>query len=162
MIILICYVDNEHLFLMQYLQCDKDQYVHHWHASCLRNNKLEYLVNYKSVFKTEKYRPHINIDKFRCCLAKFRSSSHCLMIEVGRYYNINDMYRTCVNCNACVEDEYHFLIVHCIIVDGVSIYLLIMQTMSALSHCTYMYFSCENDITIRNLAIYLFYAIELY
>jgi len=59
------------------------------------------------------------------------------MIEVGRYYNMDDMYRTCVYCDACVEDEYHFLIVHCIIVDRVSIYLLIMQTMSALSHCTY-------------------------
>jgi len=34
------YVDNEHLFLTQYLQCIKDQYVQHWHASCSRNKKM--------------------------------------------------------------------------------------------------------------------------
>jgi len=51
-----------HLFLMQYMQCIKDQYVQHWHASCLRNKKLEHYVNYKNMFQTERYITAIDID----------------------------------------------------------------------------------------------------
>jgi len=82
------------------MQCIKDQYVQHWHASCLRNKKLDHYVNYENMFQTERYITAIDIYKFRSCLAKFRTSNSCVMIEIGRYYNIDENYRICVYCNA--------------------------------------------------------------
>ena len=50
-------------------------------------------------------------------MARFRTGSHCLEIEVGRHKNINEEDRLCKFCgiynNAIViEDEYHVLF-HC-------------------------------------------------
>lgn len=49
----------------------------------------------------------------RSTIAKFRTSAHKLMIETGRYTNIDYDNRLCTCCNMnCVEDEIHFLF-HC-------------------------------------------------
>ena len=95
---------------MQYMQCIKDQYVQHWHASCLRNKKLEHSVNYKNI-QTERYIIALNIDKFRCCWTKFGTSNNCLMVEIRGYYNTDESYRTCVYCDAYVEDVYYFVLI---------------------------------------------------
>jgi len=95
---------------MQYLQCIKNQYIQHWHARCIRNNKLEHYVNYKSVFQTEKYITYINIDKFRWGLAKFQCFCLCSMIEAGFYYNIDDIEWTCFDCDASVEEERQVIV----------------------------------------------------
>jgi len=33
------------------------------------------------------------------------------MIEIRRYYNIDESYRTCVYCDAYVEDVYYFVLI---------------------------------------------------
>jgi len=62
------------------------------------------------MFQTERYITAIDIDKFRSCYAKFRTTNRCLMIEIGRYYNIDKKFRTCAYCDAYVEDVYHFVL----------------------------------------------------
>ena len=50
--------------------------------------------------------------KARHILATFRCSAHNLMIEQGRFINVERSYRICQFCNMnCIEDEYHFLLV---------------------------------------------------
>ena len=42
---------------------------------------------------------------------RFKTGSHRLPIEVGRWHNINYNQRICTVCNSAVGDEYHFLLV---------------------------------------------------
>ena len=49
-------------------------------------------------------------DSFTRVIAKFRMSSHNLLIEKGRYTNVPRDQRICLNCNSNdIEDEYHFI-----------------------------------------------------
>ena len=40
-------------------------------------------------------------------MSNFRSSSHPLMIETGRHYNIDREARTCPYCETCIDKELH-------------------------------------------------------
>jgi len=53
----------------------------------------------KIMFQTESYITAILIDTFRCCLAKFRPSNNCLIIEIGRFYNVDEHYITLTALN---------------------------------------------------------------
>ena len=49
--------------------------------------------------------------KARNEISKFRCSAHKLLVERGRYQNVERNRRKCKNCNMnMVEDEYHFLL----------------------------------------------------
>ena len=51
-------------------------------------------------------------NKYKVALSRFRTSSHDLRIETGRYDNIPQEQRLCNSCNMeKVEDEFHFLLV---------------------------------------------------
>ena len=64
----------------------------------------------KSEFKFEEYLKILN-GKPRILMSKFRCSSYKLMIEQGRYMNIERNMGICKNCNSgIVEDEYHVLL----------------------------------------------------
>ena len=56
----------------------------------------------------ETYLVHINNKKHQRIVSKLRTSSHDLMIEKGRYYNLPREKRLCMTCNT-VEDEFNFL-----------------------------------------------------
>jgi len=105
------YVPNHHLFLSEYIQRLKDQYIQNWRTSCLDKSKLKHYVGFKQDFITEKYLFVIDIAKFRACMVNFRSSAHCLMIEKGRHHSISSEFRTCPYCEGCIEDEFHFILV---------------------------------------------------
>jgi len=63
--------------------------------------------------------PHIvgtkvysHIRKNKIAFTRFRVSSHDLLIEKGRHFNINRADRLCIYCHMNVfENEYHFLLV---------------------------------------------------
>jgi len=38
-------------------------------------------------------------------------SSHELMIEQGRHYDLPEEYRTCAYCEVCIEYQIHFILV---------------------------------------------------
>ena len=49
--------------------------------------------------------------KARNEIRKFRCSAHKLLVERGRYQNVERNRRKCKNCNMnMVEGEYHFLL----------------------------------------------------
>ena len=91
----------------------KDQYIQYWQSSIQELPKLSYYRQFKTNFGREKYVDIIRNDFLRKTLSRFRMSSHCLEIEVGRYSNIPQNDRMCKLCsNHQVESEYHFLL-HC-------------------------------------------------
>ena len=76
------------------------------------SNRLEMYSRYNHDFELENYYDFIKDKKFKFALTKFRLASHDLVIERGRYENIDRSERICRYCNGnFVESEYHFLLV---------------------------------------------------
>lgn len=131
-----------------------------WHSKCVESPKLNYYVLYKGNYNVEKYIMAIDIGKFRTCMANFRSSVHCLMIERGRHFNIERDYRHCPYCETVIEDEYHLFLICPLYSDLRLKYLsnyYIMQP-SVEKFCDLM--SSDNVKVIRNISMYLFYALK--
>ena len=70
-------------------------YVQYCHSELTQSNKLDNLKGVNKVFSFEKYISCINIGTLRVALSTFRCSAHKLMIEEGRYRNIERMQRLC-------------------------------------------------------------------
>ena len=83
-----------------------------WYSDINLSNKLETIKSLNKVFEFGKYLNCINIDRHRITPSRFRCSAHKLLIEEGRYRNIERNLRICRFCylNA-IENEYHFLMV---------------------------------------------------
>ena len=89
----------------------KSHFIENWHKSkgTLSNGKLETYFLHKQNFGFEKYLALIPYEQ-RCKIARFRTSSHTLEIERGRYKGIARELRYCKKCTLHeVEDEIHFL-----------------------------------------------------
>ena len=77
--------------------------------SYLGHRSLVSYCIYKHNFSFEKYLESITENKYKAALARFRTSSHDLLIENGRYDDTPRNQRLCKSCNMHkVEDEYHF------------------------------------------------------
>jgi hypothetical protein len=71
------------------------------------------LRTYRKLFNGIEMQPYLLLDipvKFSSLLANFRLSSHMLMIEIGRFFNIKPEDRICPVCKTGVEDETHFFL----------------------------------------------------
>ena len=89
-----------------------DIYYQTWYSSINNSRRLETYCLLKHTFGFEKYLDFIKDVKFRIALSKFRTSSHDLAIEKGRYINLDRNNRVCNNCNLkLIENEYHFLLI---------------------------------------------------
>ena len=92
--------------------CRLDMYKQKWYADINNSSRLESYCIFKHDFVSEKYLDFIHEKKYRIALARFRTSSHSLNIESGRYENIPRELRLCKSCNMQrVESEFHFLLV---------------------------------------------------
>lgn len=103
---------------MSKLQLDKviqmvyDQFYQSWYSDLNLSNKLDTLKSLDKSFCFEKYVSCITNDKNRTALSRFRCSAHKLLIEEGRYRNIERNNRICQCCNMnFIEDEFHFLLI---------------------------------------------------
>ena len=107
--------DNQTLTKLQVemvIQCIYDQYFQSWYGAVNASSKLETLKCLNKVFNFEKYLSCIKVDCHRVALTRLRCSAHKLMIEEGRYRNIERNLRLCQFCNLnVVEDEFHFLLI---------------------------------------------------
>jgi hypothetical protein len=90
-------------------------YVQQLQQWCSEHSSFPKLCSYnlfKFNFNQEKYLNVVNNINHRKTLSKFRCSSHKLLIEVGRYRNIDRNLRICTKCNMNqIENEYNFLLV---------------------------------------------------
>ena len=89
-----------------------DIYYQTWYSSINNSRRLETYCLLKHTLGFEKYLDFIKDAKFRIALSKFRTSSHDLAIEKGRYINLDRNNRVYNNCNLkLIENEYHFLLI---------------------------------------------------
>jgi len=88
-----------------------DIYCQQWYSEINNSRRLEAYCLFKQSFKFESYLDFITEPKYRIALTRFRTSSHDLAIETGRYDNLNREDRRCNNCNSrLIENEFHFLL----------------------------------------------------
>ena len=155
------YVENEKLFLYQYTERLKNQYIQQWTSNCNDNHKLLLYKEYKTIFITEYYINIIDIGKFRSTMASFRSSSHDLEIEKGRHFNIPREFRYCCYCETIVEDEIHFVL-NCPLYDELRLKYIDRRFIG--SPCTLKFnrlMSSRNEEVVKNLSMYLYYAFKI-
>ena len=66
----------------------KCQYVQHWRTRCSLMITLHIYVDFNHDYNAAKYVLTVDMFKFRRTMSNFSSSSHPLMIEKGRHYNL--------------------------------------------------------------------------
>ena len=89
-----------------------DLYITEWYRDLNNKDKLRTHRTIKKVFGYENYLS-MNSPNVRRSFTRFRTSSHCLEIEMGRYPpRTAANYRYCKQCNTHeIDDEFHFLLV---------------------------------------------------
>lgn len=89
-----------------------DTYMQKWYTEINNSSRLQTYCLFKHNFVRELYLDSIHENKYRVALTRFRTSSHNLFIETGRYDNTLREDRICKSCNMRkIENEYHFLLV---------------------------------------------------
>lgn len=89
-----------------------DNYFQKWYCNINNSSRLQSYCIFKHNFESEKYLTVLSENKYRVALSRFRTSSHNLSIETGRYDSTPREQRICKSCNMNkIEDEYHFLLV---------------------------------------------------
>ena len=89
----------------------RDQYILSFFSDISNNNRQEKYNVFELKFCYENYLD-VLFPKVRNILAKFRCSAHNLMIEQGRFINVEKCNSICQFCNMnCIEVEYHLLLV---------------------------------------------------
>ena len=91
-----------------------DQYLQQWSTDIRASPKAEVYCMIKSDnnLEIEKYITVVKNNCHRIALTRIRCSAHKLMIEEGRYRNIDRNQRFCTKCNMnVIENEFHFVLV---------------------------------------------------
>ena len=91
-------------------------YENEWKQEPRNSSKLAVYATCKSDIVKEKYLGILTLKKFLVTMARFRTSSHTLEIELGRHKGTLFSQRICEYCelrgSTCIEDEFH-LVLNC-------------------------------------------------
>ena len=80
-----------------------------WNEGVQQKPKLRTYKQFKNKIEVEPYL-RANVPRWkRAILARLRTGSLGLQVELGRYSNQSLKDRLCQYCDNCVEDELHFL-----------------------------------------------------
>lgn len=109
-------VENAVVFIKDFSQRVKDCELQLWSTSIHEMSKLRLYVAFKHSRTEEMYLSCDLPKRLRSDIARFRTSSHCLEIEVGRHNKIaveDRLCKFCVQQNIyAIENEYH-VFYHC-------------------------------------------------
>lgn len=153
---------NQYSMLINYNIIERrilDIYYQSWYCSINNSSRLDTYSSIKYKFEFESYLDYIKDKRFRVALTKFRTSSHDLLIEKGRYTNVPRLERICNNCSSRrIENEFHFLFTCSQYADLRKKYLRrYYYTWPTLQKFTNLLLS-ESKIIVRDLSKYLYYA----
>ena len=138
-----------------------DQYQQKWYSEINNSQRLFYYRMYKHQLTCEQYLNSQLDNKFKYSLTRFRTSSHDLEIEKGRYNRIRREDRLCKLCNLNqIETEYHFLLICPFYRDLRLQYIKrYYQTWPNLKQFENLMIS-KNKQTIINLSKYIFFSMK--
>ena len=154
-------VGDVNIFLILAKQRLKDNFVQKWNEELNQSSRA---IFYRSIanFEFSAYLDIITVRKFRFALAKLRTSSHRLEVEMGRWARperIAFENRKCKHCQI-LEDEYHFIL-ECPLYSNIRTlyvkrYFYTRPNMFKLTELM----SSNSKKQIRNLATFIFKAFE--
>ena len=145
-----------------------------WHntvmaSSYTENSSLRMYKLFKNVHVMEPYLLHVDNDKHRHAMSKFRCSSHFLEIERARHQvNIPPIWnRCCPHCNYAVDDELHLLLFcktnEFLRVNFLSSISDLIPDIAAMHHLDIFIkiMSSEDKHVLRKLAKYVYESLEI-
>ena len=136
-----------------------DIYSQQWYSEINNSRRLETYCLFKHSLNFEEYLDFITEPKYRIALTRFRTSSHNLAIETGRYNGIPRENRICNNCSSrMIENEYHILLTCNKYSDLRSKYLKKYYYSWPTLQKFVNLLSIKNKNVIRNLSKYIFHA----
>jgi hypothetical protein len=139
-----------------------DQYKQNWYEYVHASQKLVSYVLFKTSLICEEYMSSVNTVHHRRALSRFRTSSHDLAIESGRYNNTLRENRLCTFCSMkTVENEYHFLLVCPLYRDVRSLYLPRYYSHWPTKQKFIMLMSSSSRSVTQKLAKYIFFATKI-
>ena len=95
--------------ITKFINNSKEKYTNFWRHKLKNSSKMSFLTDIKTNYELEVYLISIKNPTQRRTLTQFRTSSHTLKIERGRYNNVPREERLCEYCDSQeIEDEYHF------------------------------------------------------
>ena len=154
-------VGDVNIFLILAKQRLKDNFVQKWNEELNQSSRA---IFYRSIanFEFSAYLDIITVRKFRFALAKLRTSSHRLEVEMGRWARPERVAfenRKCKHCQI-LEDEFHFIL-ECPLYSNIRTlyvkrYFYTRPNMFKLTELV----SSNSKKQIRNLATFIFKAFE--
>ena len=154
-------VGDDGIFLSLVKQRLKDNFVQKWNEELNRSSRA---IFYRCIanFEFSPYLDMITVKKFRLALAKLRTSSHRLEVEMGRWARPERTAlenRKCKHCQT-LEDEYHFILICPLYSNLRTLYIKkYYYTRPNMFKFTELLFS-NSKIQIRNLATFVYKAFE--
>ena len=153
------------IFLYEYTDNMKCQYVQHWRTRCSITSKLQRYVDFNHDYNVDKYVLAVNTFKFRRTMSNFRSSSKPLMIEKGLHYNLDREARTCPcenpspcpYCETCIENELR-LVLQCPLHASLRCRYLHDMFVNDVSEASYVrLMSSDNETAVKKIAMFHFF-----
>ena len=153
---------NETVFLKLFKQRCIDIDMQCWTNDLSNSSRLATYCIFKKELILEQYLTCVDKPIFRIALCKFRTSSHLLKIEVGRWNNIPKKDRICDFCNLnVIEDEFHFLLVCPKFIDLRMKYIPSYYFNPPVIYKFKTILSSQNTSILRKLGRYIFFATKL-
>ena len=93
----------------------KTKHTDFWKTKVETSKRLDFFKQFKQNISSEPFLDSLNNFNIKRDYIKFRTSSHCLMVETGRYSRpkIKRENRICKLCNTKEVEEERHLIFHC-------------------------------------------------
>ena len=93
----------------------KTKYTDFWRTKVETSKRLNFFKQFKQNFSTKPFLDSLNNFKIKRDYIKFRTSSHCLLVETRRYSRpkIKRENRICTLCNTKEVEDERYLIFHC-------------------------------------------------
>jgi hypothetical protein len=135
-----------------------------WSSDLQKLSKLKLYCNFKESRSEELYLSLPIPKRLRVDLARFRTTSHKLEIEIGRHNNVAPEDRFCKLCArdniSAVEDEFHVLF-YCVAYTESRHLFFDCETLNARNEYTFIrLMSTDNVNTIVNLAKFISYVFK--
>ena len=155
-------VGDVDVFMFSVKQRITDIFIQKWISELSDSTRARSYILFAD-FKLQSYLSDVNIVKYRTALSRIRVSAHRLEIETGRWHKpvaIPHCDRKCLACNL-LEDEFHFIL-ECQLYKDLRKQYLKQYYYTAPNIPKFVALFQSQNVTVnRNLAIYVYKAMEL-
>ena len=155
-------IESQDNFLISFSTRLKDVAGQEWFAEVCTLDKLSTYREFKTLLNPERYLLTVEIKSHRIALSRLRCSSHSLMIEAGRWQNIDRENRLCILCDdKDIEDEFHFVLICNFFTTLRTKYLPLWVYVNPTQQKLYSLLNTSDSTILAGLAAFVYHALNL-